>query len=69
MVSFNRSISLESLSTMSRLEAGIQQALAELIKAHRPENGFAVSALERALIIEARARLKLLKTGEPVITK
>ena len=52
---------LEGLSTVAKLEASLAQSLAELCSVHMPEHGFAVAALERALVMEARARLKILK--------
>jgi hypothetical protein len=59
----------DSLATFSRVEASIQQSLYELIKVHMPENGMAISALERALVLEARARIKSLMSGDPLMTK
>jgi hypothetical protein len=60
---------LESISTLSKIEAALQQSLSELINVHTPENGLAVSSLERAMLIEARGRLKIVKSNEPLMTK
>lgn len=51
----------ESMSTISKVNAALQQSLEELIHVHTPENGLAVSSLERVLIVEARGKLKILR--------
>jgi|APCry1669189241_1035207.scaffolds.fasta_scaffold412045_1 hypothetical protein len=60
---------LESISTLSKVEAAMQQGLSELISVHMPENGLAVSSIERAMLIEARGRLKVVRNKEPLITQ
>jgi hypothetical protein len=34
-----------------------------------PENGLAVSSIERAMIIEARGRLKVVRNNDPMLTQ
>jgi hypothetical protein len=60
---------LESISTLSKVEAALQQGLSELISVHMPENGLAVSSIERAMLIEARGRLKVVRNNEPLLTQ
>ena len=52
---------LESLCAITRVHAACEQAFAELSHVHRPENGLASSCLERAMLREARGRLKVLR--------
>jgi hypothetical protein len=60
---------LDSISTLSKVEAALQQGLSELISVHMPENGLAVSSIERAMLIEARGRLKVVRNNQPLITQ
>ena len=46
---------------MSKINAALVQAMEELNEVHTPENGLARSCLEKALILEARTKLKLLR--------
>ena len=46
---------------MSKINAALVQAMEELNGVHTPENGFARSCMEKALILEARIKLKLLR--------
>ena len=59
---------LDSISTLSKVEAALQQGLSELISVHMPENGLAVSSIERAMLIEARGRLKVFRNNQPLFT-
>ena len=52
---------LESLCAITRIHAACEGAFAELSHVHRPENGLASSCLERAMLREARGRLKILR--------
>ena len=51
----------ESLCAITRVHAASEQAFAELESLHRPEHGLASSCLERALLLEARGRLKVIR--------
>jgi hypothetical protein len=51
----------DSLCAVTRVHAACVQGFGELTQVHRPENGLASSSLERAMLAEARGRLRVLR--------
>lgn len=51
----------DSLCAITRVHGACVQGFGELTLVHRPENGLASSCLERAMLAEARGRLRVLR--------